>query len=440
MKYSINYICWSDIGRRRSINQDNYFCGGRFIESPSADINYPLTGSISSQEPALLGVFDGMGGEECGEVASLIASKTCVSVELGEDPIRSLTELCMVANERICTYANEHFVSSMGTTAAMLAFGKKEIELCNIGDSKIFRLSGEEFVQLSTDHYAHSMYGKKPPLSQCLGIPPTEMVIEPYSSSIGYRDGDIYLICSDGLTDMVPNDRIASIITGSSISDAAKALVQAALDNGGIDNITVILCKIEAAAEAALHECSIAKAPKASSFSNDRECSTQINNRPKRKKKVIPLLLSIAALAVFTAALLTIPKLFKKPADDGADSQSVTVSEAPTAAIDPAYSVPASENIEFTDEAFKTAVEKNDIDLNDIEAITELDLSGAELTDISDIVNFKGLEILLLDNNDVSDYSPLKKLERLRVLSVKGCSDEQYEELKLWLPSCEVSK
>ena len=133
----------------------------------------------------------------------------------------------------------------MGTTAAMLVFAEKEVVLCNIGDSKIFRLCDGTLEQISKDHVAVSAFGVKPPLSQNLGIPPNELVIDPYLARGPYNDGDIYLICSDGLTDMVSVDEITEVLVSKPIEEAITLLLDKALANGGKDNTTIILCKIE---------------------------------------------------------------------------------------------------------------------------------------------------------------------------------------------------
>ena len=82
-----------------------------------------------------------MGGEECGKVAALIAAETAAEFKIKDDPIKQIRDFCKIANRNICEYAQKNTVSSMGTTAAVLVFGKKEIVLCNIGDSKIFLFS-----------------------------------------------------------------------------------------------------------------------------------------------------------------------------------------------------------------------------------------------------------------------------------------------------------
>ena len=133
----------------------------------------------------------------------------------------------------------------MGTTAALLVFGKTEIALCNIGDSKIFRFANDELEQISIDHYSVAAHGLKPPLSQNLGIPITEMIIDPHVAKGSYNDGDIYLLCSDGLTDMVTTDDMTQILINTRFEDTVNRLIERALENGGKDNITIIMCKVE---------------------------------------------------------------------------------------------------------------------------------------------------------------------------------------------------
>jgi protein phosphatase len=159
--------------------------------------------------------------------------------------VDELLGFCKEANNKICQYGIENDVESMGTTAALLAFTKNEIFLCNIGDSKIFRFADEKLEQISVDHYIKTAYGKKPPLSQNLGIPESELAIAPYFAKGHYNDGDIYLLCSDGLTDMVTVTEIRQILIESTFEDIATKLLKKALQNGGKDNITIIVCKVK---------------------------------------------------------------------------------------------------------------------------------------------------------------------------------------------------
>ncbi|MBP3939574.1 MAG: serine/threonine-protein phosphatase [Clostridia bacterium] len=245
MRYKINYACVSNIGKVRSMNQDNLICDGLYMDSETAQKPFFKNGSVSPKDFPLFGIFDGMGGEELGEVASLIAAQESAKIKGECESVTALSEYCERTNAAICTYAEENGVSAMGTTAAMLLFSKDEITLCNIGDSKIFRLASGRIDQISMDHVAIAVYGRKPPLTQHLGVPPEILLIDPYFSRGGYAEGDKYLICSDGLTDMVGNEEINEIVNGKPVEEAVELLVQKALENGGKDNITIILLEIK---------------------------------------------------------------------------------------------------------------------------------------------------------------------------------------------------
>lgn len=249
MHYEIVYSCISHIGNVRSINQDNFICNGSYLETidSSMDFNivFPLNGTVDTKIPKLFGVFDGMGGEECGEIASYIASKVASTLTIKKNGVLTLTNYCKQANTKICEYAENNNISAMGTTAAMLLCTKEEITLCNIGDSKIFRFADGELEQISKDHVVISAFGTKPPLSQNLGIPPEQLLIEPYLSQGRYKSGDKYLICSDGLTDMLTLEEIKELLASKNIEDSASNLVDRALKNGGKDNVTVILLEIK---------------------------------------------------------------------------------------------------------------------------------------------------------------------------------------------------
>ncbi|MBP5418061.1 MAG: serine/threonine-protein phosphatase [Clostridiales bacterium] len=243
-RYIINYSCISDKGPWRPCNQDNFLCNKTYNSLFVKVTDYPLKGSLSSLSPAILGVFDGMGGEESGELAALFAAETAAGKELSSDLEHDLYDICMDANKRICAYSQENDRGSMGTTAAMVAFGNDRIGICNIGDSKILVVRNGMVKQVSVDHVCEAPPGRKKPLFQNLGIPETEMKIEPYLAKMKYHDGDTILICSDGLTDMVHTDEIVRYLVERDIVAASQDLVGRALQNGGKDNITVIVAKV----------------------------------------------------------------------------------------------------------------------------------------------------------------------------------------------------
>ena len=245
MKYVIKYSCISHVGMCRSKNQDNYICDGQYKDIEVLSMNKSLIGETVSDKPSLFGVFDGMGGEDCGEVAALIAAQSAAETELNKKSMEVLIEYCKNANQQICQYADANDIDSMGTTAAMLVFSGKSVVLCNIGDSKVFLISNDEMEQISHDHVIGVSYYIKPLLSQNLGIPPEEMIIEPYVAVGENNIGDRYLICSDGLTDMLKEDEIQDIIEHTSFENCVDKLLQRALLHGGKDNITIILLEVE---------------------------------------------------------------------------------------------------------------------------------------------------------------------------------------------------
>ena len=246
MACMIEYYYASSIGKCRKANQDNFSCRGEYMESENQGTGGVQKGTCSTKEQPVFGVFDGMGGEERGEMAAYIASKHMSEFDFGKEGAeKDFFTFCTQANRQICQYAEENQVSSMGTTAAIIRFEKKKSCLCNIGDSKIFLFSEGNLTQLSYDHVGIAAFGRKPPLTQNLGIPEDEMIIEPYVAAGEFTPGEVYLICSDGITDMLSEQQIQQILSENPGKEAAEKLLEGALVNGGRDNITFILMYVK---------------------------------------------------------------------------------------------------------------------------------------------------------------------------------------------------
>jgi len=251
--FYLDAACRCDIGRVRTKNEDNFYFDGSILPPKNNGTEGVLTICRSFSVPACFAVFDGMGGEKHGEQAAYLAAQA-----LKEHPSKSspapgamLLNVCLEANKRICDSASRNGGVRMGSTAAMLYFTESFVWLCNIGDSKIFRMRQGALSQLSIDHTDRALLERqvnkirKPLLTQHLGIWPEEMVIEPYAVQSALEVGDQYLICSDGLTDMVALDEIAlNLNKEKNAGDCIDGLVEQALSRGGRDNITVILCRI----------------------------------------------------------------------------------------------------------------------------------------------------------------------------------------------------
>ena len=111
--------------------------------------------------------------------------------------------------------------------------------------SNVWYIKNDTKIQQSEDHVLPSFSGSKPPLLQYLGIPETEMLLEPAIFENELQQKDMYLVCSDGLTDMLTEDGILNILIKElSIRDKATELLSASLASGGRDNITFILIRL----------------------------------------------------------------------------------------------------------------------------------------------------------------------------------------------------
>jgi len=255
----INFECTAitHVGSVRGNNEDNYYVNGKFKK----DNNVPTEGYTDTtiRDSYVYAVCDGMGGEYFGEIASMIA--VAVLAEYQDTDLRySIMDYVERTNNIICGEIEKHDGIRSGTTLALLfIYGNKAVSY-NIGDSRVYLLRKNELYLLSEDHTeAQRMvdmgvindeeaknHKLKNRLTQHLGIFPNELVIDPYASQeIKIKKNDIFLICSDGLTDMVDDDEIRLILSTKNTDTVgiAKRLSAAADAYGGKDNTTVVVIK-----------------------------------------------------------------------------------------------------------------------------------------------------------------------------------------------------
>jgi len=162
-------------------------------------------------------------------------------------------------NAVICNMIMMNDGARIGSTFVGLNIIGDCVELTNIGDSRAYLLRDGKLEQLSRDHTptwqmmelgiiteeAARNHPHRNRLTQHLGVFPAEMVIEPYTASLDLKAGDIFLLCSDGLTDMLDDASIKMTLDSSgSIGSKAESLFGAAIKNGGKDNITIILVQV----------------------------------------------------------------------------------------------------------------------------------------------------------------------------------------------------
>lgn len=250
-KYKLNACIVTDTGRIREKNEDNFIFDGQINEQMESHI--ALQREIYVGQPVLFGVFDGMGGEAYGEHASFLMADTCRRYQLHANyPEEDAKALCCIGNERVIQ-EEEQRKASMGTTASMLFFGK-DVLACNVGDSPIFLLRKGHLYPIYEEHTERSLYKqlnlgdvlnkkKKYRLLQNIGMEGKDITIQPYLRSIEWQDKDIFLICSDGLTDMVDEEEILNCLERCK-ENSASELLGMALQAGGRDNITVACIQI----------------------------------------------------------------------------------------------------------------------------------------------------------------------------------------------------
>ncbi|MDR1936016.1 MAG: Stp1/IreP family PP2C-type Ser/Thr phosphatase [Candidatus Accumulibacter sp.] len=216
---------------------------------------------------------DGMGGYNAGEVASDIAISFLASALETSffDPVQGVSKsagrpspsCCFaesIGQANLAIYnagRSEPIYAGMGTTLVMVLFFDNRITVAHIGDSRLYRLRDEQIAVMTRDHSLlqeqvdHGMITaeearfalNKNLVTRALGVEPT---VEAEIHAYDVQPGDIYLLCSDGLNDMVSDEEILLVLQtlSANMEQTADQLIQMANDNGGRDNVSVILVKV----------------------------------------------------------------------------------------------------------------------------------------------------------------------------------------------------
>ncbi len=233
----------TDVGCVRQLNEDFV----AFIASAGP--------SQARDFGALALVADGMGGHAAGEVASALALEVVRRVYYSLDKIASeaLRAAFDAANRAIFDYAAKHpDCAGMGTTCTALGVRDNLLWLAHVGDSRAYLMRDGRLVQLSDDQTLHAQLVRDGVMSpedagkgagsnvilQALG---TRLDVEPtiWTEGLPLRQGDIVILCSDGLTNLVSDARIAEVVSKNPPPEACRLLIDAARRGGGHDNISV---------------------------------------------------------------------------------------------------------------------------------------------------------------------------------------------------------
>ena len=220
---------------------------------------------LMPENDGLVLVADGMGGHQAGEVASAMAASTiraCAQKAAGREiTVRSAVSWVRKANKGIYQAASEDLSrAGMGTTLTFLYFMPGHAMLAHVGDSRCYQIRDGSITQLTRDHSLVAELVRKGEIT------PEQAKIHPYrniitralgtdstvavdAQDIDTEKNDIYLLCSDGLSNCVSVPQIEETLARTPFYEAADALVQKALEGGGLDNITVLLMQVEAVEE-----------------------------------------------------------------------------------------------------------------------------------------------------------------------------------------------
>lgn len=230
----------TDIGKKRKVNQDYVYTS----ENPIGNL------------PNLFIVADGMGGHNAGDFASKLTVETLlneIADSFEKNPVKILEKAISAANDIIRQKASETpDMEGMGTTLVAATRLGKYLHVANVGDSRLY-VVGKEIRQITKDHslveemvrigtISHSEARNHPDKNIITRAIGAAAEVEPDFFVVEIEKGDVILMCSDGLTNMLEDEEIRMILGGArDIVERAQALVDAANANGGRDNISVVL-------------------------------------------------------------------------------------------------------------------------------------------------------------------------------------------------------
>ncbi|MCL1976213.1 MAG: protein phosphatase 2C domain-containing protein [Firmicutes bacterium] len=236
-------IC-CETGQTRRNNEDNFYFNGIFKTINNIDQDFMTETTFKGS--GIFAVFDGMGGESYSAWASSFAARLLsdYSQNILTQEQKYILQYIYEANKRIYLEAGKRNVT-IGTTLAMAIIIENHIKVYNLGDSRAYLLHRNELICLTKDHNTPAGTVSKwrsHQLSQFLGIPEDEFIIEPHYSEMELFPGDKILLCSDGLTDMLSENALKCVLLMDiSPQKIVSKLVDTSISVGGKDNITALV-------------------------------------------------------------------------------------------------------------------------------------------------------------------------------------------------------
>jgi protein phosphatase len=239
----------SDIGRHRDVNEDCWL-----LEQPRDE-------AVRKQKGILALVADGMGGHAAGDVASKLAASVIRAkyYDSTAPPAQALEEALHAANRALYQMANKQSqLRGMGTTCTALVLWNDVALSAQVGDSRLYLVRERQIYLMSEDHSAVMEMVRRGAMSladarqhedkniilRALGPQPVVQV-STWQTPFPLRDGDQFVLCSDGLYDLVRDDEIQQIVSQCTPSEACEQLIACANERGGHDNITVSVIQVK---------------------------------------------------------------------------------------------------------------------------------------------------------------------------------------------------
>ncbi|MBR2243429.1 MAG: serine/threonine-protein phosphatase [Prevotella sp.] len=238
----------SRVGCVRNNNEDMIFAYDKFVRSEAYQTEF-MTENV---DRFVIALADGMGGHLAGEVASADTLENLrffvsdMPKGLSVSEVNKTMEVWLDSIHKIITSKGhaDPSMEGMGTTLVAVIYYEGKYFWINCGDSRLYRLRDGKLAQLTTDHSLNTLRGEKRHsniITNCIGAGCKHTYMDMVEFTDDFRHGDVYMVCSDGLSDMVSDDVIEQMmINGSS----ANRLCEAAIERGGFDNVSVCVFSV----------------------------------------------------------------------------------------------------------------------------------------------------------------------------------------------------
>ena len=228
-------------GKVRTHNEDTIVVD-RWICGDSMEI--PRQSAHGFEKASLVLVADGMGGHVGGREASRLAAEAMVSQIPSDTSAAGVVGALRKANSELFAAANEDpALKGMGTTVAGIVVMPERTLWFNVGDSRVYSVREEFLRQLSVDDVPAGAGPGSSRITQSLGGAYLYLEVDPHVGSVSTRPGRRFMLCSDGLTDAVPLEKVESVLAKNDL-DLVSELLEFALAAGAADNVSIVLASV----------------------------------------------------------------------------------------------------------------------------------------------------------------------------------------------------